>query len=152
LHLLVEADGPTEFERGVRGLAIRIARTVNRLCGRRGSVWADRYHARLLRTPREVRNALVYVLNNFKKHLAAATGLDPYSSARWFFGWKDVGPAKSDAPIATARTWLLRVGWRRHGAIAIGGQRIGHAQRNRYGLKGRRPVVGRFSESRRTTG
>jgi hypothetical protein len=47
----------------VRGLAIRLARLVNPFCGRRGRVWADRYHARLLRTPREVRNALVYVLN-----------------------------------------------------------------------------------------
>jgi REP-associated tyrosine transposase len=86
LHLVVEANEPTGFERGVRGLAIRIARLVNRLCGRRGAVWGDRYHARLLRTPREVRNALVYVLNNFKKHLPGARGMDPYSSARWFAG------------------------------------------------------------------
>src|SRR5262249_23303868 len=61
LHLLVEADGPTGFERGVRGLAIRVAKAVNRVLRRHGRVWADGYHARLLRTPREVRNALVYV-------------------------------------------------------------------------------------------
>jgi hypothetical protein len=64
----VEADEPTGFERGVRGLAIRIAKAVNRMLARRGPVWGDRYHARMLRTPREVRNALVYVLNNFRKH------------------------------------------------------------------------------------
>jgi hypothetical protein len=29
LHLVVEANGPTEFERGVRGLAIRVAKAVN---------------------------------------------------------------------------------------------------------------------------
>ena len=33
VHLLVEADTPTEFERGVRGLAIRVAKAVNRALG-----------------------------------------------------------------------------------------------------------------------
>ena len=121
LHLVVEADGPTEFERGVRGLAIRIARLVNRLCGRRGAVWGDRYHSRLLRTPREVRNALVYVLNNFKKHLPGARGMDPYSSARWFAGWRTARAVDTSAPapVARAKTWLARVGWRKGGLIGV---------------------------------
>jgi REP-associated tyrosine transposase len=120
LHLLVEATGPTGFERGVRGLAIRIARLVNRLLGRRGSVWADRYHSRVLRTPREVRNALVYVLNNFRKHVRGARGLDPYSSARWFQGWKTPPRAASaQSPVARAMTWLARVGWRKGGLLRI---------------------------------
>ncbi len=38
LHLLVEADEPTGFERGVRGLAIRVAKAVNRTLGRHGRV------------------------------------------------------------------------------------------------------------------
>jgi REP element-mobilizing transposase RayT len=63
LHLVIEADGPTLFARGVQGLAIRVAKAINRAIGRRGRVWTDRFHARLLRTPREVRNALVYVLH-----------------------------------------------------------------------------------------
>jgi hypothetical protein len=120
LHLLVEAVGPMGFERGVRGLAIRIARLVNRLCGRRGVVWADRYHARLLRTPREVRNALVYVLNNFRKHLRGARGLDPYSSARWFNGWKTSAVTLAvPSPLPRARTWLALRGWRRRGLIEV---------------------------------
>ena len=120
LHLLVEADTPTGFERGVRGLAIRVAKAVNRVLGRHGRVWADRYHARLLRTPREVRNALVYVLNNFRKHIRPARGLDPCSSARWFNGWRTAtGPVVEASPIARACTWLARIGWRRHGLIAV---------------------------------
>jgi putative transposase len=120
LHLLVEADGPTEFERGVRGLAIRVAKAVNRALGRAGRVWAERYHARLLRTPREVRNALVYILNNFRKHLRGARGLDPCSSARWFNGWRSAPVHTIDAsPVAPASTWLARVGWRRHGLIDV---------------------------------
>jgi hypothetical protein len=42
LHLLVEADEPTGFERGVRGLVIRVAKAVNRALGRRGRIWGDR--------------------------------------------------------------------------------------------------------------
>ena len=118
LHLLVEAVGPMGFERGVRGLAIRIARLVNRICGRRGTVWADRYHARVLRTPREVRNELVYVLNNFKKHVRGARGVDPYSSAPWLDGWRAPGPkAESPSSWPRARTWLACKGWRRRGLI-----------------------------------
>jgi REP element-mobilizing transposase RayT len=68
VHLLVEADAHAALVRGLQGLAIRLARAVNRLLGRRGRVWSDRYHARQLRTPREVRHALVYVLTNWRKH------------------------------------------------------------------------------------
>ena len=120
LHLLVEADGPTGFERGVRGLAIRVAKAVNRALRRAGSVWGDRYHSRMLRTPREVRNALVYVLNNFKKHFRGARGLDPCSSARWFDGWCSTTERVLDtSPVARPSTWLARVGWRRRGLIDI---------------------------------
>ncbi len=67
LHLIVEADGKAALSRGMRGLAIRCALAVNRALGRRGALWADRYHAMALRTPRMVRNALVYVLANAAK-------------------------------------------------------------------------------------
>src|SRR5207249_5379538 len=69
VHLLVEAADMRGLSRGLQGLAIRIAKAVNRVLGRRGRVWGDRYHARALRTPREVRNALVYVLQNWRKHV-----------------------------------------------------------------------------------
>jgi REP element-mobilizing transposase RayT len=120
LHLLVEASTPTGFERGVRGLAIRVARAVNRALIRRGSVWGDRYHAHLLKTPREVRNALVYVLNNWRKHEARARGLDPRSSAGWFEGWRRrAGTGTGPPPVARPRTWLAAVGWQLRGLIGI---------------------------------
>jgi len=103
----------------LQGLAVRLAKAVNRQLGRHGRVWASRYHSRLLRTPREVRNALVYVLNNWRKHERAARGVDPLSSARFFDGWRNVVPVTIAGPVARARTWLVRVGWRWYGAIAI---------------------------------
>ena len=78
----MESDTPTRLARGVQGVAIRVARAINRVLCRRGRVWDGRYHAHILRSQREVRNALVYVLSNFKKHLRGAFGLDPRSLAR----------------------------------------------------------------------
>ncbi len=86
VHLLVEARDKAARSRGLRGLAIRVARAVNRTRGRRGRVWADRYHDRALTTPREVRQALVYTLMNHKTHRPATEwqtrGIDPCSSGR----------------------------------------------------------------------
>ena len=66
VHLLVEGDGTIELRRGIQGLAIRVAKAINRRLGRDGHVWDGRYHARVLRSPREVRNALVYILQNWR--------------------------------------------------------------------------------------
>ncbi|MEO6597596.1 MAG: hypothetical protein ABIP94_22865 [Planctomycetota bacterium] len=98
LHLVVEATGRTTVSRGVQGLLVRIARALNRLWQRRGRVFADRYHDHTLRSPREVRNALRYVLGNVlgsvvangKKHaaegraVAATQAIDTFTSAPWF--------------------------------------------------------------------
>ena len=118
VHLVVEADEPAAFVGGVRGLVIRLAKAVNRALGRHGRVWSDRFHSRLLRTPLEVRNALVYVLNNVRKHLRNVRGLDPCSSARWFEGWRTIERV-IESPVAAARTWLVRTGWRRYGLIDV---------------------------------
>jgi putative transposase len=125
VHMLVEARDKTSLSRGVSGASVRLARAVNRVLGRRGAVWSDRYHARALRTPREVRNGLVYVLMNRLKHVPLARGLDACSSAALFDGWK-VPPASGpppqglldDAPIQRPESWLARIGWKRHGLIS----------------------------------
>ena len=146
LHLVVEARDSRALSSGVRGLAIRIARYVNDLLGRRGALWADRWHGRALRTPREVRNALVYVLANFRKHArhVVRKGLDPYSSAPWFDGWSEWRPGSGVPPplaepmaatgasngalsweeaevrrVSESRTWLGTRGWKRHGLLRL---------------------------------
>src|SRR5690606_5978693 len=111
VHLLVEADDRDALSRGLQGLATRLARAVNRFAARRGTVFADRYHARILRTPREVRNALAYVLNNARHHRCTAMPadwIDPYSSASAFDGWRTaVRRGALSVPVVRARTWLL---------------------------------------------
>ncbi len=123
LHLMLEARDKAHLTKGKRGLAIRVALSVNRVLRRRGKVWSDRYHARALRTPREVRHGLVYVLANWKKHVPRTAGLDPCSSAWWFDGWQ-VPPStappgwnEDQPPVWKAGEWLSRVGWRRYGPI-----------------------------------
>jgi putative transposase len=120
VHLLVESDDMAGFPRAVQGLSIRTAKALNRTLGRRGRVWDDRFHARDLTTPREVRHALVYVLNNFRKHMPRVRGTDPCSSAKWFAGWKESVPENvAVSPLSIPRTWLASVGWLRHGRIGI---------------------------------
>ena len=52
----------------MRGLGVRVARGLNGLLRCGGRVIGDRYHTRALGTPREVRNALRYVLLSFRRH------------------------------------------------------------------------------------
>jgi REP element-mobilizing transposase RayT len=132
-HLIVEARDRAALGSGMKAIGARLARAVNRIAKRRGPVLADRYHLRLLPTPRAVHHALRYVLLNARRHAAKAKAalrtrvrLDPASSARWFEGWRRPPAAHGDAngsalpnrrPVARARTWLLVAGWRRHGLL-----------------------------------
>jgi len=109
IHLIAEAGDNVALGRGMKGLEVRLARGLNKVMRRKGAAVAERYHARLLKTPRQVRNALLYVLGNACRHFGG-TGIDHLSSAPSFFGLR--------APLTAApRTWLLRAGWARHGRI-----------------------------------
>jgi REP element-mobilizing transposase RayT len=128
VHLIVEATDKRELACGMKSVGARVARAVNRIFLRSGRVLADRYHLHVLRTPREVRHAIAYVLLNARRHLAKsgrhplrATPIDPASSGRWFDGWRP-GPRGEPAglrAVSAPRTWLLRLGWRRHGLIDL---------------------------------
>jgi hypothetical protein len=93
-----------------RGLAVRMARRLNRMMDRRGDVFADRYHAHQLRSPTEVARAIAYVLGNFFVHARrrgeqVAESVDPFCSA--------ANDAVAVPLTSPARTWLLSVGWKR---------------------------------------
>ncbi len=134
IHLLVEASSSRALQRGLRGLSVRLAKRVNQLLFQKGRLIADRYHVRSLKSPRSVRNALVYVFGNFRKHGHARPGekVDRFSSAPYFSAFSDFprhGPTggahqRADAPMGAAPvehpcTWLLAHGWRRHGLISV---------------------------------
>jgi hypothetical protein len=85
--------------------SVRVARRLNRLLFRRGSVVADRWHSRNLSSPRAVRNALVYVLANFRKHGERTnTLIDECSSAPYFREFAECNgrpPPQSALPSCT---------------------------------------------------
>lgn len=142
VHLIVEAASKRALSAGMRSLAIRVARQVNRLLMRKGRFWADRWHGHALASPREVRNAVVYVLANFRKHARSAVppGIDPYSSGAWFTHFRGFHPARHHplyasrppplgaadlgVPVSAPRTWLMTAGLART-------QRVGLAEQPR---------------------
>ncbi|TMA75790.1 MAG: hypothetical protein E6J58_20420 [Deltaproteobacteria bacterium] len=107
IHFIVEAPDQLALTRAMKGLEVRMARALNRVMHRRGPVFADRYHAHLLRTPTEARHARNYVLSNWRVHAQRdgrplPRGNDPFSSA-------GCDPAATCSP----RFWMLCVGvWR----------------------------------------
>jgi len=121
LHLIVEANCSRDLSRGMQGLAIRVAKALNRHWhGRKGSVFAERFFARALRRPMQVWRAVRYVLNNGRKHgVWSGNQPDPYSSGRWFTGWSDqVKRPLRSSPVAKARDYLT-YSWERMGPIGI---------------------------------
>jgi REP element-mobilizing transposase RayT len=116
LHLIVEANSTRAFTRGIRALSIRIALGLNRMMGRKGPVFDDRYDAHVLKTPTEVRNAVRYVLGNFESHEARRRGERPVET-RWVDPFSSAATAGPREPQLTlffekatvpAETWLLR--------------------------------------------
>jgi len=106
-------------------LSSTAARAINRKRDRRGKVFAFRFHDTQITAPRQARNALAYVLNNWRRHgedRGSSWLVDKFSSAVSFDGWLDhrcfALPADYEPlPVAAPRSWLLRVGWRKHAPI-----------------------------------
>jgi REP element-mobilizing transposase RayT len=124
VHLIAEPESRAVLTSGMISFKTSCARRVNRVTARKGRVFSDRYHARQLRTPAEVRRALAYVLNNWRRHgedrRHPEWRTDRFSSADLFEGWTErvdwrrpVGPTS----VVPAEMWLLTTGWRRHGEI-----------------------------------
>lgn len=145
LHLMCEAANRNALSKGIKSFAGSAAKHINRAVStserrRTGTVFPDRYHLRILTTPRAVRNCIAYVLNNWRHHgedraaVAAGWTIDPFSSGATFRGWKELeGVADAWTLPATYRplvvwepkTWLLREGWLRHrriGAYEVPGE------------------------------
>jgi putative transposase len=105
LHLILEAGDRVALSRGMQSLEIRMARALNDSMERSGRVFADRYHAHILKTPTEVGRARRYVLLNASIHEARA-GFS-------FSGPDGLTSAAMPGFASPARSWLLAHGWRR---------------------------------------
>ena len=122
VHLLVEAEGAKALGRGMRSIAARFARAVNRALKRSGPVLRDRYHFNVLRTPTQVRGA---ARNRVHRHRRPPTptppkpsGPGPAPSGSGPFRRGVRGRQASDTPRtpgedASTPTWAARPSCRR---------------------------------------
>ena len=144
VHLVSEADSNDDLAKGVQGWEIRVARRVNARLGRKGKVFADRFHAVPVRSPRHLRDTLCYVLNNGLRHNEQReprwNGMDPFSSAWHFDGWthdrwrRGLDPPPGEPPVAPAETWLMKEGWLKRGRIGV--DEVPAAARSLYPSRG----------------
>lgn len=98
IHLIVEAASNSILESGMRSLTVTFARGLQK-----GKVQKERYHLHVLKTLREVKNAVLYVVYNHKKH-TGSTMVTEYSSlpyCKWILGWS------LKSWMDPARSWLL---------------------------------------------
>jgi REP element-mobilizing transposase RayT len=138
LHLIVEAEDRMALARGMQGFEISAAKHINaamsrrRRSRRRGTVFTDRYHARILNSPTSAKRAIAYVLNNWRRHRqdrGSSWLVDPYSSGISFPGWKELegalwmwrpsDPRYQPLLVFQPKTWLLRTGWELAGPIRV---------------------------------
>jgi REP element-mobilizing transposase RayT len=128
LHFIVEASNKEVLSRRMQGLTIRLARAINERWDRTGKVFAHRYSARHIKSYRYARNAIAYVLNNWRRHhIDFYEGLedvflDEFSSAVSFDGWtmrfgKPTRPWYTPLPVSPPKTYMLREGWKEYGRI-----------------------------------
>ncbi|HEU0034798.1 MAG TPA: transposase [Kofleriaceae bacterium] len=141
LHLIVEADNHEALAAGVKAFEVSAAQHLNRAASkqlgrrRKGQVFADRYHARLIKSPTQAHHVLNYVLNNWRHHNADEDwgetrfwDVDYMSSAPSFPGWHELAikPLQYSQLadeyrlcVSRPQTWLLSVGWRKAGPISM---------------------------------
>lgn len=76
IHLIVESENNEVLTRGMRSLTVTFAKGL-----KKGRVQIERYHLHVLKTLRETRNAVQYVLFNQQKHEKGTYSvIDEYSS------------------------------------------------------------------------
>jgi REP element-mobilizing transposase RayT len=155
LHLLVEADSRAALSTGMKAFEISAAKHLNAAFSnaggwwerkraarlghalpkrRKGRVFSDRYHETHIKSPRQARHALAYVLNNWRRHRedrradARSWRIDPFTTGWAFDGWKEradtpfafkLRETYQPTPVWLPKTWLLREGWRRYGLIGL---------------------------------
>ena len=113
---------------GGRQGTVRMAKALNRVWSRRGKVFPEHYFEHILRTSREVKNAIGYLLGNAFKHRVLRskrskdTIHDPSASGTYLQGWKKgwrPTPPRGPTPVSESGTWLLSIGWKRHGLFPV---------------------------------
>ncbi len=129
-HLLVEAPDSQSLTRAMKCLNVRLALGLKRLKSLSRPTLKHRFDLKILKTPTQVRNALIYVLANACKHFKRRQVFDKFSSygvfkevqslkrARPDLDWKmpsiPAGRQKLiESLVSPPQSWLAFKGWKR---------------------------------------
>jgi putative transposase len=122
IHFMGETENNDLLTKGILSLQSCIVWALRKIFGHYGDVFQGRYHLHELETPREVRNALLYVIFNHAKHCKVERFADAFSSAHAFeelhrFVRKPGRPPRwqnqLERALAPAKSWLQTRGWKR---------------------------------------
>lgn len=103
IHLILEAGDNAILTRGMRSLTVTIAKGLGK-----GRVQLERYHLHVLRSIRETRNAIHYVLFNQQKHSGLKRAyVDRYSSLGIVRDLKKLAREKKMAVILKRMSQLI---------------------------------------------
>jgi len=132
LHLLIESRDKLTLALGMQSFCTSFAKRLNSLLSRKGQVFKERYFIHILKTPSEVKKALVYVFQNWAKHTNRLWRFDPFSTLLCFTDKVKLGLSKVNTHsifqtkqirgqfktqisnlIVEPQSWLLTQGWKR---------------------------------------
>jgi REP element-mobilizing transposase RayT len=138
VHLIVEASDRVTLAKGMYVFEMVAAKLLNKVVTRetgrlrRGRVFCDRYHPVVITSPKQMRNTIAYVLNNWRRHKqddgadSMFWDVDYFSSGATFTGWKErhgtprpLPHGYQPLPVRSAQSWLLSTGWRKAGSISM---------------------------------
>jgi hypothetical protein len=105
MHFILEADNNKILETGMRSLTVTIAKGI-----KKGKVQLERYHLHVLKTIRETKNAISYVLFNEQKHSGKkCIELDGYSSLHSLDARALARKAKLTLVISRTKTDIINI-------------------------------------------
>jgi hypothetical protein len=107
LHLYAECSDNIILGKAMKALGVSFVKKINSYFSRKGSCYKTRYHLRILRSAREVKNVLNYILKNGIKHKRTTSLIDPYNSALVLHDFHIVGIKLKAADITKNREYVI---------------------------------------------
>lgn len=80
VHLLVESADNGVLHKGMQAFGITIAKAINKIKRTKGVVYKNRYHLRIINSPKQLKNVLHYIFNNGIKHKRTKSKIDLFNS------------------------------------------------------------------------
>ena len=81
VHLYAECGSNLVLAKGMKAFGVTLVKGINKLKRSKGTLYKYRFHLRILKTPRDAKNVINYILKNGIKHRRTLKVINPYNSA-----------------------------------------------------------------------